>query len=255
MDKNSAKALIASLENATITGADQTTLAQVIEDSFHPLLKEHIFELHYNHHGRSSYANFEKDFELHREIVKFFTEMKYGSFSLTNLSKFKALETRLLQGKDLERKRTIESDTQKLLIMLEEYITQIRPLISPERAKAYLSEGENQILHAKVYENDITAIVRVEDTGSEKTIYKNYFKALMAREQVTQQLAVTKKERQDLQSSFTQLSSSESKNLDLFKNDRDPKYCSLVYAVKYGEWRLRKLRQGAITINVVHRFE
>jgi len=255
MEKNTAKALIESLESATITGVDQSTLGQVIEDSLHPLLKEHIFELHYNHHGRSSYANFERDFDLHREIVKFFTEMAHGGFSLSTLDRYQALQTRLLQREELEGKIAIESDTKKLLTMLEKYITQIRPLISPERARAYLGEGKKEKSPSEVYESDVTSIVRVGDTGSESTIYQNYFKALIAREQVTQQLTVAKKERQDLQKSFTQLSSSETQKLGLFKNDRDPKYSSLVYAVKYGEWRLRQLRKGAITINVKHSFE
>lgn len=254
MDKNSARALIESLEGATIQGADHATLAQVIEDSLHPLLKEHIFELHYNHHGGRSRGNFDRDYELNREIVKFFNEIRHGGFSLSNLSQFQGLQTRLLQGQELERKKGIETDTGRLIGIVEDYITQIRPLISPERARA-LVRGEDKTLPARVYESDVTDIVRVSDTSSKQTIYQNYFKALMARAQLKQQLAFATTERQYLQRSFTHLNSPEVQRLDTFLHDKDPKYCSLVYAARYGEWRLQQLRSGIITINVVHRFE
>lgn len=251
---NKAKLVGEMLQQVDIQGADQATLAQVIEDSLHPILKDHIGELHYNHHGGRSRGNFDRDYELHREIVKFFNEIRHGGFSLRTLAQFRGLQTRYLQEQELEGKRDTETETSRLLVMVEGYITQIRPLINLGRARA-LAEGESETLPDVIYESDVTDIVRVNDTGSEQIIYQNYFKALMTRAQLKEQLAAATTERQYLQRSFIHLSSPEARRLDTFLYDRDPKYCSLVYAARYGEWRLQQLRRGIITINVVHRFE
>ena len=98
-------------------------------------------------------------------------------------------------------------------------------------------------------------IIERINKDSEKEIYQHYFKALDAREKVKNRLAIARRNKTSLADSFTVLSSSEQSNLDNFLYDRDPKYCSPVYSARYCEWRLKQLRKGVITINVLHRFE
>ena len=107
----------------------------------------------------------------------------------------------------------------------------------------------------KYSDNEITDIVKRTEIVSEEQVYTNYFKALISKDQVFKYLTLVKEGRIKLQNSFLLLDEEEAVELDYFKHDKHHKYSSLVYAVKYGEWRLQQMRKGIVTINVVHRFE
>src|SRR3989338_6664326 len=251
MDRNSARALVASMGNAFASGSDQANLGQVLEDSLHPLLKEHIYELHYRHHGQGSSTDFDRDYGLHEEIVRFFNGIPFGGFSLSDLSRFQRLNQRELQGQELKEKRDKEAEQLRLLERIGQYILGVRAFIDADRARVLAHSYDVNAIRV-VDEREVTSIVRADDSCAEEAVYQNYFRALQARELLTQQQQVAIEGRQNLERSFSPLGTYESGQLTDFLNDRDAKYSSVTYATKYCQWRLRQLRDGAITIRVVH---
>ncbi len=253
---NRAKLVEEMLKSIDTGGVEATSLAQVIEDSLHPHLKDHIAELHYHHARPNPKIDFMRDTHLHRLIVKFFEEMKYGSFSMSDLDIFAGFYSRFLNQEELRTKKSYESEKSRLLKIVTDHLSQTRPLINSGRAEEHLKkERKYELVPSSVYERDVSDIVSVDVRNSEPEVYKNYFAALVVKDQLQKDLTVATRERQDLQSSFKLLTIDEAKILERFARNQDPTYSSVVYGVKYCEWRLSKLKQGVITINIVHRFE
>ena len=233
MDINKLKAKRDFWERA-LSSSDQFSIGNFLDETFHGLLKEHIYQLHSRHHQRNN-ENFDSDYLLHEEIVRLFNDLNVGYFSLFELEKFRAWENTLCLKGRLECKKLIEADVGGKIKLLEAHIKKIKPLIGSEKVDLYL----NSNLPVRV--EDVEDILCLSDAAPENEVYQNFFSAAITKDKKLVELVETRKERASLERQYTPLDSYESNGLKEFKHDRHPKYSSSSYAARFVNWRLREL--------------
>jgi hypothetical protein len=228
----------------------QATLAGVIEEGLDPLLNDMIKNLHDKHqNGRS--ATIDQNLDTHRQILKFMSEKNYGDLKSSAITAFESNEQTRLDTLEIGR---IESEKERLDYLLgvaQQYIVHQTPLIDRRRGKELLPDEST--FPTVFHEHQVTALESRKGVADEINLYRYYFEAIMVTQLLGNEIASRSNALSTLRKNYTPLTPEQETSLELFKIDRHPEYCSIVYAAKYHVWRLEtqsKMKLPPIDINI-----
>lgn len=246
--------MIKQAESQGLSSQVQATLAGVIENCLYPELREHILELHDRHHGREVEA-FDRDVELHKEIVSMLNQIGNYSYSTNDILWFKGLEQRRIEPERIRALAHEVEELDKMSVSIKGRIKQIRPFINVGTAEQYLPSARDFSQKDCHYDSGLAlALVKwVRMDGEESDYYTrqvefnernvniNFLELLGMEASLERHYQERRRQLSWLRQNHIDLSSGEGQELHQFKHDRHHTYRSIYYSWSYCQWRIQAL--------------